>query len=416
MGKIKGAGMSSIKWTFFVYFPICLVLAFGGAFGIGIATNHLQDWYSERYSMPRVTPGGERYFVYRDEEGTVHYEFAEEELFYSTNKWHDAVFWLISNAQVVLAPAWVIGNIALMAALFYRRELERPINALIDASEKISDNCLDFQLETDRRDELGRLMESFETMRQALYQNNQGTWRMLEERKRLNAAFAHDIRTPITVLRGYVDLLEKYIPDGKVSQEKLLEILQMMGGHIDRLESYTVRMNRIQRVEDISPNQGEVSWEELCGKCRESCSFLAGALQTRAESEDESGFLQTEVVCEGAGGSLRVDEELVLEVYENLLSNAVRYARRRICVNIKAGGELLEISVEDDGGGFAQEALRRAGKEPGVMDRAESGEASGEHFGLGLYICRILCEKCGGELLVENGGEGGRVTASFSIG
>lgn len=402
MGKIKGAGMRSIKWSFFIYFPICLVLAFGGAFGIGVGTNNLQDWYSARYSMPRVTPDGERYLIYHDEEGILHYEFAEDGRFHSTSKLHEIVFWFISNAQVVLIPLWVTGCIALMAVLFYRRELEMPINALMDASEKISDNCLDFQLESGRRDELGQLMESFETMRQALYQNNQKTWRMLEERRRLNAAFAHDIRTPITVLKGYVDLLNKYIPDGKVSREKLLEILQMMGGQIGRLESYTARMNRMQRVEDISPNQREVTWEELCGKCRESCALLAGTLQV-------------ELVCDGVEDSLWVDEELVLEVYENLLSNAIRYARKRIGVGIRVERDRLEISVEDDGGGFSQEALQRAGREPSVMDRAENGEDWGEHFGLGLYICRIVCEKCGGALIVENGGEGGRVTASFGI-
>lgn len=394
--------MRSIKWSFFIYFPICLVLAFGGAYGIGAGTNNLQDWYSARYSIPQVTPDGERYHIYYDDEGVLHYEFAEKELFHSTNKLHEIVFWFISNAQVVLIPLWVIGCIALVAVLFYRRELERPINALMDASEKISDNCLDFQLESSRRDELGQLMKSFETMRQALYQNNQKTWRMLEERKRLNAAFAHDMRTPITVLKGYVDLLNKYIPDGKVSREKLLEILQMMGGQIDRLESYTARMNRMQRVEDISPNQRKVTWEELCGKCRESCALLAGTLQV-------------DLACDSEEDSLWVDEELVLEVYENLVSNAIRYARKRLRVGIRVKRGRLEISVEDDGGGFSQEALQRAGREPGAMDRTENGKVVGEHFGLGLYICRIVCEKCGGDLIVENGGEGGRVTASFGI-
>lgn len=394
--------MRSIKWSFFIYFPICLVLAFGGAYGIGAGTNNLQDWYSARYSIPQVTPDGERYHIYYDDEGVLHYEFAEKEQFYSTNKWHEIVFWFISNTQVVLIPLWVIGCIALIAVLFYRRELERPINALMDASEKISDNCLDFHLESSRRDELGQLMESFETMRQALYQNNQKTWRMLEERRRLNAAFAHDMRTPITVLKGYVDLLNKYIPDGKVSREKLLEILQMMGGQIDRLESYTARMNRMQRVEDISPNQREVTWEELCVKCRESCALLAGTLQV-------------DLVCDSEEDSLWVDEELVLEVYENLLSNAIGYARKRLHVGIRVKSGRLEISVEDDGGGFSQEALQRAGREPGAMDRTENGKVVGEHFGLGLYICRIVCEKCGGDLIVENGGEGGRVTASFGI-
>ncbi len=67
------------------------------------------------------------------------------------------------------------------------------------------------------------LCMAFDEMRQTLYENNREMWRSLEERKRLNSAFSHDLRTPLTVLRGYTDFLEKYIPSGKVSEQKLLE-------------------------------------------------------------------------------------------------------------------------------------------------------------------------------------------------
>ena len=80
-------------------------------------------------------------------------------------------------------------------------------------------------------------------MRSALYESNRQLWRSLEERKRLNAAFSHDLRTPLTVLRGYADFLEKYIPGGRIPEKKLLEVLGMMNGQIVRLEHYTQKMS-----------------------------------------------------------------------------------------------------------------------------------------------------------------------------
>ena len=89
------------------------------------------------------------------------------------------------------------------ALLFYRNKLKKPLAELMAASEKISNNDLDFSIEYDSKDELGQLCTSFEIMRTALANNFTEMWRQVEERKQLNAAFAHDLRTPLTVLKGY---------------------------------------------------------------------------------------------------------------------------------------------------------------------------------------------------------------------
>ena len=97
-----------------------------------------------------------------------------------------------------------------------------------------------------------------------------------------------------------------------------------------------------------------------------------------------------------------------MEVFENLVSNAARYAKDKLEINVNTFDHALEISVEDDGHGFTEEALQQAVK-PFYRDKREEKN----HFGLGLYICKIICEKCQGELAIENGRIGGKVTASF---
>lgn len=394
--KKKKDKIKSIKQTFLIYIPICAILVYMGAYAIGIGSNYLQEWYWEKIFAQEFSPHDDS-IVVKDTDGNIYY--SSEELAYLpvVHPIHHLVYGIISWAQAILIPAWVLFCVAVTAKIFYKREMEKPILVLFHSSEKISENCLDFQIESTKSNELGRLCESFETMRAALYKNNQKMWRMLEERKRLNAAFSHDIRTPITVLKGYTELLEKYIPDGKISQDKLLEIIGMMNGQIKRLENYTYKMSEVQKLEDIAPRPEKVKWNTFLSKCVGIGDMLKGNLQLAyANSSDEK--------------ELWIDEELVLEVYENLLSNGVRYARDKVSITISVKEEILEIIIEDDGQGFSEEALKRA-TEPFYRDEKKGNE----NFGLGLYICKVICEKNKGKLTVENGISGGKIRATFEV-
>jgi len=132
---------------------------------------------------------------------------------------------------------------------FYREKLDRPLQVLGYGMGQIASDNLDFNLSYDSEDELGKLCKSFELMREELLRNYKKMWRMTEERKKINASFAHDLRTPLTVLHGYVDFLQEYIPSPDKKDEKLLETNRMMGKYISRLERYVEVMSRIQKLE-----------------------------------------------------------------------------------------------------------------------------------------------------------------------
>lgn len=412
MGKVKKKRKRSIKWSFGLYIPVCAILAFLGAYGIGIGTNYMQDWYEHKYMDRTYEPHKETYEIRMDEEGNTYYQMYETKRFESDKPMLRFGYRIVSWAQAVLIPAWVLLCVGVTGRIFYRRELEQSVNILMDASERISENCLDFQVEQPaKQNELGQLCRSFEDMRSALYHNNQEMWRMLEERRRLNAAFSHDLRTPVTVLKGYTDLLEKYVPDGKVSEEKLMEILGMMDGQITRLQAYTQKMSSLHKLEDLTPGCSAVAWSDFVNNCRGISSMLAGTLQVCFSQYSDKQWVQ-------------MDAELVLEVYENLVSNAVRYAERRLEISLVVEEDMLRITVSDDGRGFSEEALRKAAD---PFFRGEQEKKETPHFGLGLYVCKVICEKCGGELVIENVGNGkesegigsnlsgGRVTAVFSV-
>ncbi len=119
------------------------------------------------------------------------------------------------------------------------------------AFEQIAADNLDFSVQYDAEDELGTLCKSFERMKNELLNNYKRIWRMTEERRKLNAAFAHDLRIPLTVLQGYTDFLEEYIPFPEKEDIKLLETNHMMAYYIKRLEDYVKVMNKIPKLEDI---------------------------------------------------------------------------------------------------------------------------------------------------------------------
>ncbi|MCH5344147.1 MAG: HAMP domain-containing histidine kinase [Acetatifactor sp.] len=366
MGKIEKK-RHSLKWSIAPYLPFCLIAAYLGTMTIAVGTNYLQDWYMGRHLN-------------------------------SFNMGYFIVYWIISYAQMILIPAWVIFCIVVPGIIFYNWELKKPIDILLDASRKIADNELDFKVEYKKQNELGMLCTAFDDMRSALYENNLEMWRSLEERKRLNSAFSHDLRTPLTVLRGYTDFLEKYIPDGKVTQEKLLSVISMMNGQISRLEHYAQKMNAVQKLEDIVPNIHNIPEEELFSILSETGKMIVGDKFRLDGAPDHR--------------NISIDTELVIQVYENLISNAVRYTENTVTVNCGIAENILTISVLDDGKGFTEEALKNAAQ-PFFRDGKEPDKT---HFGLGLYISRILCEKCGRTLTMENHENGGKVTAKFFCG
>ena len=386
----------SLKWSMIRYLPYCLIAAVLGTYIIGFGTNDLQDWYINRHSDISLFDGiaYEISILQENQAEVKSFSAASESISYSNLRYF-IVYWIISDAQIILIPAWVIFCIAMAGLIFYNRELKKPIDILLDASRKIADNQLDFKVEYEKQDELGMLCTAFDDMRSALYDNNLEMWRSLEERKRLNSAFSHDLRTPLTVLRGYTDFLEKYIPDGKITEAKLLSVISMMNGQISRLEHYTQKMNAVQKLEDIVPSVHDIPEEELFAALSETGRMICG-----------DNFRMNGTPTHKA---IAVDMELVMQVYENLISNAMRYAEKSVVVNCSISEDILTISVLDDGEGFTEEALKNAAQ-PFFRDEKEPDKT---HFGLGLYICRILCEKCGGTLAVENYENGGVVTAKF---
>ena len=292
---------------------------------------------------------------------------------------------------------WYSLFIILAALLFYRLKLKKPFDLLGEASKRIADNDLDFHIEYDGHDELARLCSAFETMRSSVQQNNITMWRSIEERKRVNSAFAHDMRTPVTVMKGYADMLQNYMPDQKLSREKEIQTVSKIRNHIIRLEQYIESMSAIQKLEDLEANPTFVDVSALVSEIKESATIICG----------ENGKHFSIDTVENTS-SVSIDRNVLLQIYENLIANAVRFSKSEIRIELKTDTNNICLCVRDDGQGFSNEELTNATK-PYYKGENTSVDM---HFGLGLYICNLLCEKHGGTCTLTNGESGGAVVTA----
>ncbi|EGT3782871.1 sensor histidine kinase [Clostridioides difficile] len=308
---------------------------------------------------------------------------------------------IINILQLVLPLIFFIGLLLLADIIFYKVKLKTPIEILNKGAMEISNNNLDFCLEYNNNDELGNLCNAFEKMRSELNKNNIKMWTMINDRKQLNAAFSHDLRNPLTVLKGYSNYLTKYIPTGKLSDEKILSTTQLMSEHINRIEYYVENMSNAQRLEDLVVSKSMSNINKFIENLDENISIIA-------KQEGKSFTLKSQI----NNINLFFDENIILRVVENIISNAFRYARNNVSILIYLEQELLTFVIEDDGIGFSKESLKLALR-PFYRDKTLND--SNAHFGMGLYISKILCEKHGGSISIENNStNGAKITAKFS--
>ena len=363
--------------------------------------------------------------------------------FFFTSMYTDAdltVLKVLDLLAVLLPLGWCAACFLVAGNLFYRRRLAKPVMLLEDAAGRIAQENLDFTVTYESRDEMGRLAQSFETMRASLEASQRQLWQTAEERKRLNAAFAHDLRTPLMVLRGRVELLAQQACDGALSPETAQATSATLLSQVERLEQYVEIMGNLQRLEDRAAAPKPVNLAQLVDELSELATMLANqagksvevSAETVGPEEEESG---EEARFNNALSSteLALDAPLVLEVAENLLANALRYAaagvrvRLRILLRTSNDGTdsgigvgaddtmptvddvALSITVEDDGPGFTPEALAHA------CDPFYTSTPDSIHLGAGLAIAKSLCEKHSGNLTLANNPEGG-ATASATFG
>ena len=297
----------------------------------------------------------------------------------------------IMELLIVLLPiTFSVTGIGCAGTIFYRIKLKEPLTALRQGISHIANNDLDFTIGYQKQDELGELCSAFESMRQELVKNNRYMWDLVDERRKINASISHDLRTPITVIKGYSEYLDKNTGKGTLTEGGTREIAVYIHQAASRLEEYADSVHEIQVLEDMRLEYQEIS---LCDFEEELCSQLSViAEQNQKEIHVLSKLPQQTATLSTAA---------VFRIVENIIANALRYCKEKIVVNISFSQPFLSIVITDDGKGFSQKDLIEA------TNCFYKGKSSKEHFGIGLSICKTLAEKHGGYILLSNAPDNG---------
>lgn len=311
------------------------------------------------------------------------------------SRWDTVAYYGSYAAMVGLPVFYIAVGIGAAAAVYYRKKLREPITQLQNGVERIQEDNLDFHIEYDGDDELGRLCCSMEKMRRELRQKHKALWESLEQRKLLNASVSHDLRTPITVLKGYLDYLEKNIPQDKLTEDMLFDTVSSMQGAVNRLELYVESVRDIEKIENIEIEKRSENVKLLLNELRSNVRQLAG---------NKEIIISNDITVD----KIQIDKGVFFRILENLLQNALRYAEKQVSINLSHKKDFLILTVKDDGKGFSAADLEKA------TTVFYSNDKEKQHFGIGLSVCKILCEKHGGLLYVGNQKEkGAYVTAKL---
>ncbi len=278
---------------------------------------------------------------------------------------------------------------ALAAALYLRRSIATPLEALGKGAQQLAEGNMDTRIELDTKDEFAVLAAQFNAMTRAL-ERHQARWVRQEKLAavgRLAAGVAHEINNPLGVMLGYVRLMKeqaggKFREDLEVVEEEAVRTQHIVEGLLD-----------LARPIDVSDKQVDIG-----SLCNEVAERVAGALADAASRIDVLGQ-----------GRVSGNEQALRQVLTNVIKNAMEASGPggSVTVRIERGdADDLVIHIDDSGPGLSEESQGRLG-EPFFTTKPRG-------TGLGLAVSRAILESHGGRIDAENRlGGGARFTISL---
>ena len=279
-------------------------------------------------------------------------------------------------------PFGVVGFFLFFFALAWGmrslRRVSRPLDELVDASNKVAEGDYSIRVEENGPPEIYSLMRGFNSMAERLQVSDQ-------QRRNMLADVSHELRTPITVIQGNVEgILDGLYPADEVRLKSILEETQVLSRLVDDLRTLALAESGALRLKREPTNVAELIRDTISN------------FETQAT---EKGIRLT--MSLGELEDVNIDPQRVREVLTNLLSNALRYTPRggEVTVGLTEPGRDAEsaptIFVEDNGPGIDSSDL------PHIFERFYKSSESGG-MGLGLSIARYLVEAHGGRIWAES--------------
>ena len=274
----------------------------------------------------------------------------------------------------------------LMAWIY--RSILSPIETLKKATQNIRDGNLDFEVEIEDNDEIGELCADFEEMRLRLKESTEEKVSFDSQNKELISNISHDLKTPITAVKGYVEGLLDGVADTPEKQQKYLRTIYNKANDMDRL------INELTFYCKIDTNRIPYTFNKIhISDYFEDCvDELSVELESSGVSLTYFNYLEEDAV-------VIADAEQLKRVINNIVSNSLKYMDKPkgvINIRLRDVGDFIQIEIEDNGKGIAAKDL------PYIFDRFYRTDASRNSSkggsGIGLSIVKKIMEDHGGQV------------------
>ncbi|MCI9065597.1 MAG: HAMP domain-containing histidine kinase [Lachnospiraceae bacterium] len=290
--------------------------------------------------------------------------------------------------------------LSLIAISFiFGKYLGKKIDKLLTVVHKIEDQDLEFEIQKSRLFEVDQALDALDHMRIALRQSLERQWYDDKMRQEQLSALAHDLKTPLTIIRGNAELLF----DTSLSAEQR-ECAEYIENSSLQMQDYVQTLIEAAKSWDsYKPCMKKVNMDSLLQELKKRIDGLCAVKNILLHWD-----------CGRHPSYITADHNLLIRMFTNVLSNAVEHTPQggEITFEVEEHGNELSFLITDTGKGFSDESLKHATEEFYMGDDSRNSKS---HYGIGLYVAGSIAKKHNGKIILENSAVVGGAKVTIQI-
>lgn len=282
----------------------------------------------------------------------------------------------------------ILISVALVVGLWVYRSIAVPLVKLKKATQNIKEGNLDFVLDVEGKDEFSELCQDFEEMRRRLKESTEEKSLMEKENRELISNISHDLKTPITAVKGYVEGIMDGVADTPEKMDRYVRTIYNKTNEMDHLINELTFYSKID-TNRIPYTFSKLNVDDYFSDCAEEVGL---ELETRGIQLYYANYVEKDVL-------VIADGEQIRRVIHNIISNAIKYMDKPkgvIQIRVKDVGDFIQVEIEDNGKGIASKDLTYIFDRFYRTDVSRNSSKGGS--GIGLSIVRKILEDHGGKV------------------
>lgn len=295
----------------------------------------------------------------------------------------------------------------IIMSLITAQTITKPMKKLTDGIEEISSGNLDYRIDYDSTNEIGITVKAVNEMAARLKESIKQREEMEESRKQMTAGIAHDLRTPLTSIKGYVEGLRDGIANTPEKQKEYIQTIYNSANDIERLLNELQTISLLER-RSIELNKQEINLHEFLSDYVSEAKYTAKknnyTIEYKEPKEEDKHII------------VNLDAPRFSRVLMNIISNSIKYASKardgKLTITLTGYDKSVIIALEDNGIGISDKNISHIFETFYRADQARTRVSDGS--GIGLAVCKEIVEQHGGHIWATSN-EGKNTTILISL-